>query len=1080
MNHRGFRFGEWQVEVAGNALRMGELRVALEPRAMDVLRYLCRHPHAVIPAEEILEKCWGTPELGDNPVHKAIAQLRKALGDSSSDPRYIETVRKRGYRAIAEVVEGETPPGAWEHGSPFRGLAAFEESHAAIFFGRVQAATRLRQTVLDQVSGGCAMALVLGASGSGKTSLVRAGLVPQLTVANGGLVALDCALTMDCADLGGSSLCDALAAVLLDAERDGYPLFDGVDATSLGRRLREEPAAVAAYLAVEGPARLAVFVDRLEAVFRATDTDAGRAAFFYALDRLARANVLVLLACRNDFYHELMAVPEMMALKTRGGHFDVEPPDGAAIAQMVREPARAARLVFEREAETGAGLDDVLCDAARASPDALPLLQYCLDELYRQRGDDGLLRFEVFRQLGGIEGALGMRAEQVVAALPAVQQAALPRVLSLLVAVGDEQNAVTARRPAWSALGSEAERDLVRALVEARLFVSELNGEVASFGVTHEALLRRWPRVAAWIERHRHDLQLRTRLAAQAERWAAAGKPKDLLLPRGSQVNGGRALLAATEVTLAPLTREFVQRSVNRVKVGERIVMGVLGTVVLLAVLAGALGLLARSAQQEAERRRADAEGLMGFMLGELSDKLRPLGRLELLDDVSKRAQAYLADGKDEDDPQAAMQRAKALQVVAEIGIAQGRPDEARSALLAARGILAKQLKEAPDDKVALKAQGAVSFWLGKIQRNRDDGPAALEHMQQYLALSRRLVELAPNDADSLLELAYAYNSVGSVRMDMRDFAAAAKAFEESIRLKRAVIDKKPGDETLTMSLASSYSWLGKTNATRGALEEARAMYEAERQLIHPVLERHRTNAAWGVRLATAVSNVAEMEQALGLATSQERWREAQRIMTAFMTKDPSNLAWQRDLYLIWTKSAYLSSYTAPAKALEELGALRREAARLAAADPTQAEVERLSVQLDIYIADVLVRMNDIDKAARALAPALDKLRSTAGQPGKDRLLRLQLADALLAQADIQNGRRRAEEAALACREAASVLAPMRSSGTEYFILAALVRAHECAGDGAVAREARQRLAAMKFRDPAYLHHLSFQPPKQE
>ncbi|HEX8603366.1 MAG TPA: winged helix-turn-helix domain-containing protein, partial [Pseudoduganella sp.] len=426
MNHRGFRFGEWQVEVAGNAVRMGETRVGLEPRAMDVLRYLCRHPHAVIPAEELLEKCWGSPELGDNPVHKAIAQLRKALGDSSTAPRYIETVRKRGYRAIAEVVEEEARADAWDGGSPFRGLAAFEESHAAIFFGRVQAATRLRETVLDQVSGGCAMALVLGASGSGKTSLVRAGLLPQLTVANGGLAAIDCPLHMDCADLGGSGLLGALAAVLLDAERDGTLLLDGMDAVSLGQRLDDEPAAVAALLSSAGPARLAVFVDRLEAVFRAAAGDAERAAFFHALDRLARANVLVLLACRNDFYPQLMAVPEMMALKTRGGHFDVDPPDGAGIAQMVREPARAARLVFERDAGTGASLDDVLCDAARASPDVLPLLQYCLDELYRQRGDDGLLRFDVFRQLGGIEGALGVRAEQVVAALPAAQQAALP------------------------------------------------------------------------------------------------------------------------------------------------------------------------------------------------------------------------------------------------------------------------------------------------------------------------------------------------------------------------------------------------------------------------------------------------------------------------------------------------------------------------------------------------------------------------------------------------------------------------------------------------------------------------------
>ncbi|MBB3221373.1 nSTAND1 domain-containing NTPase [Pseudoduganella umbonata] len=1080
MQHCGFRFGDWQVEVAGNSLRMGDTRVSLEPRAMDVLRYLCRHPHAVIPPEELLEKCWGTPELGDNPVHKAIAQLRKALGDSSTDPRYIETVRKRGYRAIAEVVEEDEAAGGWDQGSPFRGLAAFEESHAAIFFGRVQAATRLRQTVLDQVSGGCAMALVLGASGSGKTSLVRAGLLPQLMVTNGGLIALDCTLHMDCADLGGSGLLGALAAVLLDAESDGALLFDGLDAASLGQRLRDEPAAVAAHLAPNGPARLAVFVDRLEAVFRAADSAADRAAFFHVLERLARANVLVVLACRNDFYPDLMAVPEMMALKTRGGHFDVEPPDGAAIAQMVREPARAARLTFERDADSGASLDDVLCDAARASPDALPLLQYCLDELYRQRGDDGLLRFDVFRQLGGIEGALGVRAEQVVAALPADQQAALPRILSLLVCIGEEQHAITARRAPWSALRDDAERDLVRALVDARLFVSELAGDVPGFGVAHEALLRRWPRIANWIEVHRQTLQIRTRITAQAARWAADGRPRDLLLPPGIQANQARAVQASADISLSAQESEFVAASLRRVKLGERVRVAIVAVIALLALLAGVLGLTARAAQQDAERRRADAEGLLGFMLGDFADKLRPLGRLELLDDVSKRALAYLAGGKDDGDPRTAVQRAKALQVIAEVDIARAKPDSAQTALLAARGILAKQLERVPDDRAALKAQGAVAFWLSQVHRNRDDWPGALNHLVQYRDLSRKLVALAPDDADSMLELSYALNGIGTIRIGMRDFIAASAAFEESIRLKRAVIKRKQNDAALMMSLANSYSWLAKANAARGALASAKALYETERQLIHPVLEGNRSNAEWGIRLASAVAHIAEMEQALGDPTSQERWWEALRIMAVFIKTDPSNLAWQRELHVIGTKSAYLASYAAPAKALAELESLRDGIARLNAADPSLAELSRLSVQLDIYIASTLVRMKEISRAAVALNPALSKLRSVAATGGKDMSLRLQLADALLIHALILKGQQQDDKAASACQEAASMLVPMRQREVEYYILATLVQAHDCMGEGAAVRVERQRLLDMKFRDPAYLHHISLHPPQQE
>src|SRR5450830_534257 len=743
MEQQGFRFGEWQVDVAGNAVAMGETRVALEPRAMDVLRYLCRHPGAVIPAEELLQTCWGTTELGDNPVHKAIAQLRRALGDSSTEPRYIETVRKRGYRAIAAVVEAAQPE-AWRGGSPFRGLAPFEESHAAIFYGRVQATARLHELVLAQAAGGCPMALVLGPSGSGKTSLVRAGLLPRLTAGGESTgIALACVLQMDCADLGGSDLFGALAAVLVDAEREGALLFEGSSADALGRRLREDTATVAAALAAGAPVRTAVFVDRFEAIFRAPHTsDADRADFTRVLEQLARAGTLVVLACRNDFYPSLIALPELMALKSRGGHFDVEAPMGFDIAQMVRQPASAAQLTFETDAATGASLDDVLCDAARASPDALPLLQYCLDELYRQRGDEGQLRFDVFRRLGGIEGALGVRAEQIVAALPATQQAALPHVLSLLVDIGEEQSAVTARRPAWSALTSEAQRELVAALVEARLFVSELAGDIPSFGVAHEALLRRWPRVVEWIERHRHALQIRTRVAAQAERWQAAGRPRDLLLPEGMQANQARGLLEIADLSLSAQERQYVDASLRRARLGSRIRVAAMGIIVLLAILAAALGLAARSAQNEAEQRRADAESLMSFMLGDFVDKLRPLGRLDLLDDIGAKALPYLSGAGDDGNARLLVQRAKTLKLIAEVNVARGRQPEATRALLAAREILQRQIGVTPADAELLKELGANAYWLGQISFDRSDWPAARKEMLRYRDYGERLVAL--------------------------------------------------------------------------------------------------------------------------------------------------------------------------------------------------------------------------------------------------------------------------------------------------------------------------------------------------
>ncbi len=1077
MEQQGFRFGQWQVDVAGNCVTMGDTRAALEPRAMDVLRYLCRHPGAVIPAEELLQTCWGTTELGDNPVHKAIAQLRRALGDSSTEPRYIETVRKRGYRAIAAVVEGDVPD-VWRGGSPFRGLAPFQESHAAIFYGRVQATARLHDLVLAQVAGGCPMALVLGPSGSGKTSLVRAGLLPRLMAGGASAgVALACVLQMDCADLGGSGLFGALAAVLVDAERDGTLLFEGSSADTLGRRLRDDTAAVAATLADGGPVRVAVFVDRFEAIFRAPHTsDADRADFTGVLEQLARAGTLVVLACRNDFYPSLIALRELMALKSRGGHFDVEAPAGFDIAQMVRQPASAAQLTFETDPATGASLDDVLCDAARASPDALPLLQYCLDELYRQRGPEGQLRFDVLRRLGGIEGALGVRAEQIVAALPAAQQAALPHVLSLLVDIGEEQSAVTARRPAWSALTSEAQRELVAALVEARLFVSELAGDVPGFGVAHEALLRRWPRVVEWIERHRHALQIRTRVAAQAERWQAAGRPRDLLLPEGMQANQARGLLEIADLSLSAQERQYVDASLRRARLGARIRVAAMGVIALLAVLAAALGLAARSAQDEAEQRRADAESLMSFMLGDFVDKLRPLGRLDLLDDIGAKALPYLSGAGDDGNARLLVQRAKTLKLIAEVNVARGRQPEATRALLAAREILQRQIGVTPADPELLKELGANAYWLGQISFDRSDWPAARKEMLRYRDYGERLVALAPRDPEAWLELSYAHTNVGSVALRSGDLRAAEDAFDHSVALKMRVLAARPDDGGTTVDLANALSWLASTKAKLGALPQAMALYRKEEALLAKVHAATPGNAAWSQRLALALWHQAELLQAMGDARAGDAYAAAQGLLEAIVRHDPSNRGWQKSLYGVQLKALTLQTL-APADVLRRAGTLQGQLRELGAQQPKRLDVQLLLAKSAEVLARAHLRGGDATRAAAALQPALDSYAGLQATARGDASLATGHAIAELLRADIDRTRGEAGWQR-GCRNVQQLLAGA-GAGTDHAQLALLVQASACLGQGHQAAPLAERLRQMGYRDRRYTDYLTQHPLKK-
>ncbi len=164
-----------------------------------------------------------------------------------------------------------------------------------------------------------------------------------------------------------------------------------------------------------------------------------------ALAALAGSGLVwVIATIRSDFFHRCGEVPGFSALKDGLGSYELLPPTGPEIAQIIREPARVAGLRFEESADRGR-LDDVLQEAAAADPGSLPLLEFVLDALYEAGRERRVLTFAAYRALGGLEGAIARRADEVVDALPPDIQEALPAVLRALTTVRPGDETVTAR-----------------------------------------------------------------------------------------------------------------------------------------------------------------------------------------------------------------------------------------------------------------------------------------------------------------------------------------------------------------------------------------------------------------------------------------------------------------------------------------------------------------------------------------------------------------------------------------------------------------------------------------------------------
>ncbi len=532
-------------------------------------------------------------------------------------------------------------------GSPFRGLAAFGAKHASVFFGRNRDSAKAIDRLKDAADKNCAFLLVNGASGSGKSSLVRAGLAPRLTAA-GVVPSVD---TWRTAIMrpgeAGSDPFDALARALFVApgdlpdDEDGrLPALPEIAASDfkspedlaalLGHgdasAVRPVLGALAAVALAarendgygrEVAASLLLVVDQLDELFDIQVPDDVRGRFAQLLDLLARSGrVWIVATLRADLFDRFLGQSILKQLKEDGASYDLGPPGMAELAEIVRGPATAADLDFETDSATGERLDErLLRDADR--PDLLPLLQFTLNQLFAERETShqkNCLTFAAYRALGGIEGAVDKEAESAIAALGEPERAKLPRLLRELAAPAAD-NAVGPARAAFDiravpladAAYDESSARLVRALVDARILLSAGEGSEATVRLAHTRVLDSWQRAKAIVHENADFFRIRAQVQEQRRRWEAAHRSRDFLVGRGLPLAEAETILRQFPEELSPPTRAFIAASRHRARLSQRLTAVAAVAFALIAVAASALGILAFRAKQNTAAALATA-----------------------------------------------------------------------------------------------------------------------------------------------------------------------------------------------------------------------------------------------------------------------------------------------------------------------------------------------------------------------------------------------------------------------------------------------------------------------------------------
>jgi hypothetical protein len=471
--------------------------------------------------------------------------------------------------------------------APYPGLRRLGEEDAAVFFGRGAEVDAL----IKIIAGGNRFISVVGASGSGKSSLVRAGLLPRL---RGNAVAGSkdwkfavCAP----ADLGDNPFL-ALAAVMSPFATSARP-FDLAKAMAA-----DADAAVrfceAALSAAPEWAKVALVIDQLEELFTIS-APTYRDGFVRTIDALAaHPQVVVISTLRADFVAEATNSARLVDL-LRNGSYLLMPPGMKALSDIIALPALRSNLTIQP------GLLERIIEEVGPQIGTLPLLAYTLEQLFNAGRQTRTLSLHAYEALGGIRGAISKRAEDSLRSLEPAAIAALPALFRQLLTI-NAAGIVTRRRARQrDILTNPTTVTLVRTLIEARLLIADSRDGESTIEVAHEALFDGWDQLRSWIADNREYLLWRNRLRLRLEDWNASGRDENGAL-RGNALQEALRWLQQHSDDLSeeerafiqwPLSDEFQMRGVIRsarellASAGDRLVVGAHREWVTALIVAG-------------------------------------------------------------------------------------------------------------------------------------------------------------------------------------------------------------------------------------------------------------------------------------------------------------------------------------------------------------------------------------------------------------------------------------------------------------------------------------------------------------
>lgn len=732
-----------------------------------------------------------------------LERMRAGLDDAGLDARYF---------AWPPEHDPERPP--------YRGLKPLEAEDAGIFFGRDGPIVE----ALDQLRGlrdGAAprMLVILGASGAGKSSFMRAGLLPRLARDRRHYRTLPVVRPNQAALTGDHGLIACFESALTTAG-ERTTRAEVREALEAGAPALARLLAPLARPTGEGDARpmLILPIDQGEEAFQA-DGGAEAAAALALLNELLQQDdppMMVIVTIRSDSYEPLQTAPALDGVTQHA--FSLPPLPKGAYGQVIAGPA--ARLAGTPRP---LDIDETLVDAILAdietggAKDALPLLAFALERLYREHGGDGDLTLSEYESMGRIRGAIAAAVEQALAAAdadPAIPRdraarlALLKRGLIPWLAGIDPETGAPRRRVARLAEIPPEARPLIDLLVDQRLLATDVSQETgeATIEPAHEALLRQWGLLEGWLEDAFEDLSTAEGVRRASRDWRANAKDAEWL------IHGGGRLEVAEQVAARPDYADLFDATERAYLFAARETEN------------------ARHAAAEQQAREENERELNAAREREAAART-----------VARRTLIGLA----------------ASLLLAAAAIAAGLYGYEQKSSFEAAAFRANMATAAYEGSLDLyndlsvrDANDASWPWntpndlnsVGEMRFREDDFDSAIKAFKESLAISRALIEGPPEGVDLIEEELTSLDGVADALARSGKLIEALATSEESLGLRRARAEGAPTDLNLQEAVAHNLDDIGDLRTRMGNLEAALAAYQEGLPIHRKLAERAEKN----------------------------------------------------------------------------------------------------------------------------------------------------------------------------------------------------------------------------------------------